>query len=238
MFVFFLDVLLHEDNTSDKNDDSMTKDGNGIIFAPECKSNDDNRCFTSSNVKTCKHKEMTVPLDHVGNYVKFPARVKHHGYYNIRSKMTYYTAQLFCTPPLHNVDVWQNVTRRVNTEIKSGNMDNFCMRELTDELRDNWDSTYGLDKFPPSREFGGNKIDARKNRHIKRGAFIVDGKLQRIADLVGYFEKKFSHVEVSSVWLIEKSGQDDGFQGWHRDFFLGTNITTTIVVNVGAITKN
>ena len=91
---------------------------------------------------------------------------------------------------------------------------------------------------PPSREFGGNKIDARKNRHIKRGAWIIDGNLRRIADLVGYFEKKFSYVEVSSVWLIEKSSRDDGFQGWHRDFFLGTNITTTIVVNVGAITKN
>ena len=81
-------------------------------------------------------------------------------------------------------------------------------------------------------------LEAIKLTQDKRGALIVDGKLQRIADLVGYFEKKFSHVEVSSVWLIEKSSQDDGFQGWHRDFFLGTNITTTIVVNVGAITKN
>ena len=221
-----------------KDGNDFKSDGNGIIFAPECKSNDDNRCFTSSNVKTCKHKEMTVPLDHVGNYVKFPARVHHHGYYNIHSNMTYYTAQLFCTPPLTNVHVWQNVTRRVNTEIKSGNMDEFCMTELTNDLRDNWDSTYALHKFPPSREFGGNKIDARKNRHIKRGAWIIDGKLRRIADLVGYFEQKFSNVEVSSVWLIEKSSRDDGFQGWHRDVFLGTNITTTIVVNVGAITKN
>jgi hypothetical protein len=235
--VFLLDVLLHEDYTSDKNDESMTKDKNSIIFAPECKSNDYNPCFTSSNVKKCKHKEMTVPLDHVENYVKFPARVYHHGYYNIRSNMTYYMVQLFCTPPLHNVHVWQNVMRRVNTEIESGDMDDFSMRELTDDLQDNWDSTYGLAKFPPSREFGGDKIDARKNRHIKR-ALIIDGKLQRIANLVAYFEKKFSHVELSSAWLIEKSSQDDGFQGWHREFFLGTNITTTIVVNVGAITKN
>jgi hypothetical protein len=44
--------------------------------------------------------------------------------------------------------------------------------------------------------------------------------------------------KVSSVWLIEKSSHDDGFQGWLRDFFLGTNITTTIIVSVGAITKN
>ncbi len=25
---------------------------------------------------------------------------------------------------------------------------------------------------------------------------------------------------------------------WHRDFYLGTAVTTTIVVNVGAVTKN
>jgi hypothetical protein len=59
-----------------------------------------------------------------------------------------------------------------------------------------------------------------------------------ILKLVKYFENKYNHIEVRSVWLIEKSRENDGFQGWHRDFFLGTEVTMTIVVNVGAIMKN
>jgi hypothetical protein len=30
----------------------------------------------------------------------------------------------------------------------------------------------------------------------------------------------------------------NGFQGWLRGFYLGTEVTTTIVVNVGAVTKD
>jgi hypothetical protein len=61
-----------------------------------------------------------------------------------------------------------------------------------------------------------------------------------IAELVKYFEEKYKHLEVRSVWMIEKSKENVDFQGWHRDFYfyLRTEVTTTIVVNVGAVTKN
>ncbi len=58
-----------------------------------------------------------------------------------------------------------------------------------------------------------------------------------IAELVMYFEDKHTHLEVSSVWIIEKLRENDGFQCWHRDFYLRTEVTTTIVVNVGAVTN-
>ncbi len=58
-----------------------------------------------------------------------------------------------------------------------------------------------------------------------------------IAELVKYFQDKYTHLEVHSVWLIEKLRENDGFQGWHRDY-LGTGVTTTIVVNVGTVMKN
>ncbi len=58
-----------------------------------------------------------------------------------------------------------------------------------------------------------------------------------IAELVKYFEDKYTHLKVRSVWIIEKSRENDGFQRWHRDFYLGTEVTTTIVVNVGAVTN-
>ena len=58
-----------------------------------------------------------------------------------------------------------------------------------------------------------------------------------IVELVKYFEDNYTHLKVHSVWIIEKSRENDGFQRWHRDFYLGTEVTTTIVVNVGAVTN-
>ncbi len=58
-----------------------------------------------------------------------------------------------------------------------------------------------------------------------------------IAELVKYFEDNYTHLKVRSVWIIEKSREDNGFQRWHRDLYLGTEVTTTIVVNVGAVTN-
>jgi hypothetical protein len=89
--------------------------------------------------------------------------------------------------------------------------------------------------FPPSKEFEGEKIYVTKNRHILRANF---GSLQRKAELVQLFEDKYKHLAVHSVWLIEKSKENDGFQVWHRDFWLGHEVTSTIVVNVGTITRN
>jgi len=59
-----------------------------------------------------------------------------------------------------------------------------------------------------------------------------------IAELVKYFEEKYKHLDVRCVWMIEKTKENNGVQGWHGDFYLGTEVTTmTIVVNVGAVTK-
>ncbi len=40
------------------------------------------------------------------------------------------------------------------------------LRALTEDLHDNWDTTYSVDLFPPTKEFEGAKIDVTKNRHI------------------------------------------------------------------------
>jgi hypothetical protein len=39
------------------------------------------------------------------------------------------------------------------------------------------------------------------------------------------------------VWLLCKSKQGDGFQGWHKDLALGQQITKTIVINLGSQDK-
>jgi hypothetical protein len=132
-------------------------------------------------------------------------------------------------------DAWQNVTRKINTTILQGQVEELSVRELTDDIKANWDTTNCGNQFPPAKKFGGDNIDPTKNRHILCPMFP---NVPMISKLVKYFENKYNHIEVHSVWLIEKSRENDRFQGWHRDFFLGTEVTTTIVVNEGAIMKD
>jgi hypothetical protein len=76
----------------------------------------------------------------------------------------------------------------------------------------------GVNLFPPAKEFDGKKFDAAKNRHILRVMFV---DVPLIAELVKYFEEKYTKIEVQSVWMMEKLRENDSFQGWHRDFYLG-----------------
>ncbi len=55
-----------------------------------------------------------------------------------------------------------------------------------------------------------------------------------LKNLVDTFETMFPYLSVDLVWLLRKSKEGDGFQGWHKDFSLGQRITKTIVINVGS----
>ncbi len=127
---------------------------------------------------------------------------------------------------------WQNVTRKVNQNMIPGRIIELRLTPLTQDIRDNRDTTYSVNVFPPAKAFDGEKINATKNRHIPSGMFLG---VPLIAELVKYFEYKYAHLKVRSI--IEKSRENDSFQCWHRDFYLGTDVTTTIVVNVGAVTN-
>jgi hypothetical protein len=48
------------------------------------------------------------------------------------------------------------------------------------------------------------------------------------------FETMFPYLSLDLVWLLRKSKEGDGLQGWHKDFLLGKQITKTIVINVGS----
>ena len=115
-------------------------------------------------------KRRQVELDQVGDYDSFPSQVFHHGngYYWIHSNKTYYTAQLFCTSVLDNVDAWQNVTRKVHTSMLEFHVEEWSVKELTQDLQHNWDTTYSVNLFWPAKKFGGETINATKNRHILR----------------------------------------------------------------------
>jgi hypothetical protein len=49
-----------------------------------------------------------------------------------------------------------------------------------------------------------------------------------------YFQFNAIYIGVCDVC---KSKEGDGFQGWHKDFLLGQQITKTIVINFGSKEK-
>ena len=106
-----------------RKEDQLVKygDENGLIFAPTCHPSNDGieKCFDSCRNKLCSHKTDNVPLNHVGQYVIFPSRWWHRGYYEIRSEKMYYTAQLFCVAA-QDPESWCNQTRKQNRNMKIG----------------------------------------------------------------------------------------------------------------------
>jgi hypothetical protein len=83
--------------------------------------------------------------------------------YQIRQGI--YTAQLFAVGS-SNPEAPQNITCKVNRNMIQGHVGQSKLEELTQDLRDNWDTAYSVNMFPSSKEFEGEKIDVTKNRHI------------------------------------------------------------------------
>jgi hypothetical protein len=121
-------------------------DGNGLIFAPRC----NGECSTSRKENKCDHPVNNVSLDNVREYVVFPTRWYHHGYYNIKSDKVFYTAQLFAMGS-SKPEAWQNITHKVNRDAIQGHVAESKLRELAEDLHDNWDTTYSVNLFPSSK---------------------------------------------------------------------------------------
>ncbi len=74
-------------------------------------------------------------------------------------------------------------------------------------------------------------MDRTSNRQIYKKHFTQVPLLKKLVD---NFETMFPYLSMDLVWLLCKSKEGDGFQGWHTDFSLGQRITKTIVINVGS----
>ncbi len=77
-------------------------------------------------------------------------------------------------------------------------------------------------------------MDRTSNRQIPKKKFT---QVPPLKNLVDTFETMFPYLSVDLVWLLCKSKEGDGFQGWHKDFLLGQGVTKTIVINVGSKEK-
>ncbi len=138
-------VTIHSPNLSNGCDD------NGLLFAAECPSKNDSpsKCFDTNLKKICFHNVRKVSLCQLGQYV-FPSRWWHKGYYTINSGLMYITAQLFYTTAIC-IDSSSGHTRTHNMSMKQGNVTMEQMIRVSDDLYNNWDSTYSNSRFSPSK---------------------------------------------------------------------------------------
>jgi hypothetical protein len=110
-------------------------------------------------------------------------------------------------------------------------LDKSTLLELRDDLNNNWGIHYSNPKYRPCKTFSGGPVDRTSNRQICKKHFT---QVPLLKNLVDTFETIFPHLSIDLVWLLTKSKEGDGFQGWHKDFSLGKPITKTIVINVGS----
>ncbi len=126
-------VIMHTPTLLNDDDD------NGLWFADKCPSKNEspNNCFDTKLNKSCDHKVRKVSLCQLGQYVIFPSRWWHRGYYTINSQRMYMTVQLFCTADM-SMDSSSGHTRTRNVKMKQGKIAMEHMIGVSDDLYNNW----------------------------------------------------------------------------------------------------
>ncbi len=110
-------------------------------------------------------------------------------------------------------------------------MDESTLSELRDDLLNNWEILYSNPEYRPCKNFSGAPVDRESNWQIYRKIFT---QVPLLKNLVDTFETLLPYLSVDLMWLLRKSKEGDGFQGWHKDFYIVGQITKTIVINVGS----
>ena len=103
--------------------------------------------------------------------------------------------------------------------------------DLCNDLRCYWDMNYSMSNPPPTKCKLG-EIDTASNRVVDKASFSNAGPYALELEM---FEGRHPHLEVQSVWFIEKSQHSDGFQCWLQDLVNNAQTAITIVVNVGSV---
>ena len=204
--------------------------GTGLIFAPKC----DNFCFTRKTV--CDHIKNNVPINNLVDYIVFSSNCFHQGYFNSDSDMIYITCQLFARPSIAPVLSNQFLTCSHTKDLNfiQGNLNNETVAALSNDILQNWDTTYSLERFGPCKNFDG-PVDKDSNRQIPHTKFHEAPLLNKLVDT---FTEMLQYLTIDMVWLIVKSKPGSGFQSWHQDFNLNEKITKTIVINLGAVKRS
>ncbi len=78
----------------------------------------------------------------------------------------------------------------------------------------NWDSTYSVDEFPPSKRFVGLSIDPESNGYIPYKKLDTQPLIKAF---VNTFEELFLYLSINKVWLFYIKN--------HQNLQLGSKIT-------------
>jgi hypothetical protein len=105
------------------------------------------------------------------------------------------------------------------------------LSEFRNDPINNCEILYSNPDYCPCKNFSGDLVDRASNRQIYKKHF---NQVPLVKNLVDTFETMLPYLSINLVWLLCKSKESDGFQGWHKDFYMGGQITKTIVVNVGS----
>jgi hypothetical protein len=116
-------------------------------------------------------------------------------------------------------------------DITRGHLDESTLIELRDDLIINWVIHCSTPNYRPCKHISGGPVDRTSNRQIFKKHFTQVPLFKKLVDT---FETMFPYLSIDLVWLLRESKEGDGFQGWHKDFLLGQQITKTIVINVGS----
>ncbi len=98
----------------------------------------------------------------------FQLKIWHHGYFNEETDKHFITAQLFANPTISedtehfsssfNVGQQKIITGQLGTTFGEYGI----VKDLSDDLLQNWDTTYSSFDYPPPKIFGGMPIDCGK----------------------------------------------------------------------------
>jgi hypothetical protein len=94
-------------------------------------------------------------------------------------------------------------------------LDESTLSELRDGLINNWETLYSNPKYQPCKNNSGVPVDRESNRQIYKKHF---NQVSLLKNLVDTFEAMLPYLSVDMVWLLRKSKEGDGFQGWHNTY--------------------
>jgi hypothetical protein len=148
----------------------------------------------------------------------------HHGHFNEESDKHFITARLFAKPTISedterfsrffNVGQQEIITGQLGTTFGEYTI----VKDLSDDLLENWDTTYSAIDYPPLKMFGGMPIDRESNWQIP---FEKLDERPHIKALVVLFEEIFPYLSIDRIVLLYKRRKGGGFQKWYHDYKLG-----------------
>jgi hypothetical protein len=147
-------------------------------------------------------------------YLAFNATWWHYGYFIHVTKLTYFTAQLFCVPSrqLQSTEcIHRNSTSLQNYII--GHLNDAIVGGLTRDLMTKWDDNndngFSAKKFSPTKKFLDKGIDKTKNRYSRYEDIAELPRLQRV---MAEIKHQIGNITVDSVWLIKKTNPTTDFK--------------------------